>query len=150
MSEVLDETYDRFVAEEAPSLGLQLRVRVSALKVGMQDANALVFAAMATQVPPGYEMIPNDLLFQRQETLVPADRRGNLTLVMRGVGFAAARIDLGAVRKAIAGKSVESAKLYLMQSLPLQAEPDVNTWPAGLGRLPQLAFRISIDVKPEG
>ena len=150
VSEVVDETYDRFVAEEAPALGLQLRVQVTALKVGMQDANALVFAAMATQVPPGYEMIPNGLIFQRQETLVPADKRGNLTLVMRGTGFAAARIDLGAARKAIAGKPVESAKLYLMQSLPLQSEPDLNIWPAGLGRLPFLAFRISMDVKPEG
>ncbi len=150
VNEILDETFDRFVAEEAPSLGLQLRVRIAALKVGMQDANALVFAAMATKVPPGYELIPNGLLFQRQETLVPADRRGNLTLVMRGTGFAAARIDLDAVRRAIAGRPVASARSYLSESLPLQADPRLDVWPAALGRMPFLAFRISMDVRPEG
>jgi hypothetical protein len=150
VAEILDETYDRFVTEEAPTLGLQMRVQVAALKVGMEDANALVFVAMASKVPPGYEMIPNGLLFQRLETITPADRRSNLTMVMRGTGFAAARIDLGAVRKSVAGKSVEDAKIYLMQSLPLQFDPDMVIWPEWLDRLPFLSFRISIEVKPEG
>lgn len=150
VAEVLDETFDRFVTEEAPSLGLQMRVRVAALKVGMQDANALVFAAMAAQVPAGYEMIPNGLLFQRLETIVPADRRGNLTMVMRGTGYAVARLDMGAVRKAAAGKTVGAARSYLLESLPLQDDPKITLWPEWMSRLPSLAFRISIEVKPEG
>ncbi len=150
VAEILDETYDRFVTEESPSLGLEMRVQVTALKMGMQDANALVFASMARQVPPGYEMIPNGLLFQRVETIVPADRRGNLTLVMRGTGFAAARLDLDAVRRAVTGKSVDSARAWLLESLPLQVDPDIQVWPDWLGRLPSLAFRINIDIRPEG
>jgi len=150
VAEILDETYDRFVGEEAPSLGLQLSARVSAQKVGMQDANALVYAAIASRVPPGYELIPNGLTFDRAETLVPADKRGNLTLVMRGTGFAAARLDMTAVRKAIAGKPIESARLYLLQSLPLQADPDVRVWPDWFSRLPYFTFRTEIEIKPQG
>jgi hypothetical protein len=150
VAEILDETYDRFVGEEAPSLGLQIRARVSAQKVGMQDANALVYAAIASKVPSGYELIPEGLLFERTETLVPADRNGNLTLVMRGIGFAAARLDMAKVRKAIAGKPVESARLYLLQSLPLQADPDVRVWPKWFSRLPYFTFRTEIDIKPQG
>jgi hypothetical protein len=150
VAEVLDETYDRFVTEEAPSLGLQMRVRVAALKVGMQDANALVFAAMAAKVPPGYVMIPNGLVFQRLETIVPADRQGNLTMVMRGTGYAVAQLDMGAIRKAVTGKTMDAARGYLLESLPLQNEPEITLWPEWTSRLPPLAFRISIEVKPEG
>jgi hypothetical protein len=149
VAEVLDETYDRFVGEEAPSLGLQMRVRVTALKLGVQDANALVYAAMAAKTPPGHELIPNGLSFQRVETLVPADKRGDLTLVMRGSGFAAARLDSGAVRKAVTGKSVEAADVYLSQALPLQSDPQVEIWPSWFGRMPFLSFRIEIQVKPQ-
>jgi hypothetical protein len=148
--EVLDETFDRFVGEEAPSLGLQMRVQVSALKVGMQDANALVYAAMAAKTPPGHELIANGLTFQRVETLVPADRSGNLSFAMRGSGYAAARLDTDAVRRAVTGKGLETAKAYLTQSLPLQAEPVVQVWPSWFGRLPFLAFRTGIEIRPQG
>jgi len=150
VAEVLDETYDRFVGEEAPSLGLQMRVRVSALKVSMQDANALVYAAMAAKTPPGHELIANGLTFQRVETLVPADQRGNLSFAMRGSGYAAARLDTDAVRRAVAGKGRETVRAYLTQSLPLQAEPIVQVWPSWFGRLPFLPFRTQIEIRPQG
>jgi len=150
VSEVLDETYDRFVTEEAPSLGLQVRARIEGYKVGMQDANALVYAAMAGKVLPGYALIPDGLTFQRAETLIPADKRGNLTLVMRGIGYSAARLDLESVRQAIAGQPVEIARDYLLQSLPLQADPDMQVWPDWFGRMPYLTFRTEIEVKPQG
>lgn len=150
VAEVLDETYDRFVTEEAPSLGLQMRVSVAGLKVGMQDANALVYAAMAAQVPPGYELIPNGLGFRRDETLVPADKRGNLTLVMRGTGYASARLDLEAVRRSVAGLSVKQARTRLLETLPLQADPDIQVWPAWFGRVPHLTFRTAIEIRPQG
>jgi len=150
IAEVLDETYDRFVTEEAPSLGLQMRVSVAGLKVGMQDANALVYAAMAAQVPPGYELIPNGLGFRRDETLVPADKRGNLTLVMRGTGYASARLDLEAVRRSVAGLSIKQARAHLLETLPLQADPDVQVWPDWFGHVPQLTFRTEIEVRPQG
>lgn len=149
VAEVLDETFDRFVGEEAPAVGLQMRVRVSALKVGMQDANALVYATMAAKTPPGHELIANGLTFQRAETIVPADTHGNLLFAMRGSGYAAARLDAAAVRKAVAGKGLDSAKAYLNQSLPLQAEPLVEVWPSWFGRLPFLTFRTEIQVKPQ-
>jgi hypothetical protein len=150
VADILDETYDRFVTEEAPSLGLQMRMRVSALKVGMQDANVLVYSALASRVPPGYELIPNGLTFQREETLVPADKRGNLTLVMRGTGFAAARLDMEKVRRSVAGKPLESAREYLLESMPLQADPLVEVWPDWFGRVPYLTFRTEVQVKPQG
>ena len=150
VAEVLDETFDRFVGEEAPALGLQMRVQVSALKVGIQDANALVYAAMAAKTPPGHELIANGLTFQRVETLVPADKSGNLSFAMRGSGYAAARLDTDAVRRAVTGKGLEAAKAYLTQSLPLQAEPIVQVWPSWFGRLPFLTFRTGIEIRPQG
>jgi hypothetical protein len=32
----------------------------------------------------------------------------------------------------------------------LEAEPGIQVWPDWLGRLPFLAFRTTVDVKPEG
>jgi len=150
VAEVLDETYDRFVTEEAPSLGLQMRVYVTALKVGMQDANALVYSEMARLVPPGYELIPTGMAFQRKETLVPADQRGYLTLVMGGSGYAVAQLNQAAIRQAVSGLSVERAQDYLRQSLPLQADPIVQIWPSWFGRVPYLAFRTEVEIKPHG
>lgn len=147
VGEVLDETYDRYVTEEATSLSLQMRLRVLGLKIGMQDANTLVYAEMAARVPPDYELIADGLTFQRGEVILPADANGDILMEMSGAGFAAARFDHNKIRRAIAGKPVDEAINYLMRELPLQTAPEVNVHPDWLGRVPWLPLRIEINVK---
>lgn len=149
VSEVLDETYDRFVTEEAPAVSVQMRVSVTGLKIGMQDANTLVYAEMAARVPPGYELIADGLTFQRGEVILPADAQGDILLQMSGTGYVAARFDQNEIRQAIAGKPVDDAESYLTRELPLQVNPEISIKPAWLGRVPWLPLRIEIEVKTQ-
>lgn len=149
VSEVLDETYDRFVSEEAPALSLQMRVVVLGLKVGMQDANTLTYAEMAARVPPDYELIADGLAFKRGVVILPADSTGDILMQMSGEGFAAARFDLDQIRRAIAGKPIDEAALYLNRQLPLQTNPSLSVMPEWLGRMPYLPLRIEVEVKTQ-
>ncbi len=147
VSEVLDETYDRFVTEEAPVLSLQMQVTVLGLKVDMQEANALVYADMVSRVPEGYELIADKLAFKRGEIILPADANGDILMQMSGTGYVAARFDQDQIRRDIAGKSVDDAANYLARELPLQVGPDIDVKPGWLGRVPWLPLRIEIEVK---
>ncbi len=149
VNEVLDETFDRFVTEEATSVSLQMRVSVMGLKVSMEEANTLVYAGMAARVPPDYELIADGLTFQRGEVIVPADAGGDILLEVSGTGYAAAHFDHDQIRRAIAGQPVEEALNYLSKTLPLQREPAIVIKPDWLGRVPWLPFRIEIEVKTQ-
>jgi hypothetical protein len=71
-------------------------------------------------------------------------------MVMSGTGFASARLDMEKVRRAVAGKPLESARGYLLETMPLQADPLVEVWPDWFGRVPYLTFRTEIEIKPQG
>jgi hypothetical protein len=62
---ILELTFDREVTEQADELTLLMRVEYTAEKVRSEDANSLVFGALSAQTPPGYELLPEGMTFQR-------------------------------------------------------------------------------------
>ncbi len=149
VSEVVDETYDRFVTEEAAFVLLQMRLTVLGMKVDMQDANTLIYAEMAARVPPDYELIADGLTFKRGEIVLPADANGDILLEVSGEGFMSARFDKHHIRQSIAGESLDEAIRRLTLELPLQVAPQIDISPAWFGRVPWLPLRIGIEVKTQ-
>ncbi|MBN1887943.1 MAG: hypothetical protein JW850_08120 [Thermoflexales bacterium] len=149
VSQVLDETYDRFVTEEAQTVVLEMRLTVLGLKGHMADANTLAYAEMVAQVPPEYELIADGLAFEPGEIIVPADANGDILMEMTAKGYIAARFDRDQIRQAIAGKPVEQAVSYLAEELPLRFDPVVAVRPEWLGRVPWLPVRIQIEIRQQ-
>jgi hypothetical protein len=151
---ILELTFDHEVTEQADDLTLVMRVQYNAEKVKSEDANSLVFGALNAQTPPGYELLPEGMAFQRGEAFVISDTQNiSQTLYqfpMLGTGFAAANLDVGTAVGKIAGKSVEEATALLQDSLPLKKEPQITIFPTWFPVLPWLSFRIQTEVNPQG
>jgi hypothetical protein len=151
---ILELTFDHEVTEQADDLTLVMRVEYNAEKVKSEDANSLVFGALNAQTPPGYELLPEGMAFQRGEAFVISDTQTmSQTLYqfpMQGTGFAAADLDVGTAVSKIAGKPLEEAAAVLQDSLPLKTEPQIAIFPRWFPWLPWLSFRIQTEVNPQG
>jgi hypothetical protein len=151
---ILELTFDREVTEQADELTLLMRVEYAAEKVKSEDANSLVFGALNAQTPPGYELLPEGMAFQRGAAFVISDTQVlSQTLYqfpMQGTGFAAADLDVGTAIEKIAGKPLEEAVVLLQDSLPLKKDPEITIFPKWFPMLPWLSFRIQTEVDPQG
>lgn len=147
---ILEETFDHEVTEQADQLTLLMRVEYTVLKVASEDANALVFEAMQNQSPAGYELIPQGLSFQRGGAGPVEGSETLYQFVMQGVGYAAADLNVNQATGRIAGKSLAEARDLLKQALPLKRDPDINIYPDWFPWMPWLSFRIHTEVNPAG
>jgi hypothetical protein len=147
---ILELTFDREVTEQADELTLLMRVEYTAEKVKGEDANSLVFGALNAQTPPGYELLPEGMTFQRGEALLVPETENLYQFSMQGTGFAAANLNVGAAVEEITGKSPEKAVALLQDSLPLKKEPQIAIFPKWFPWLPWLSFRIQAEVNPQG
>ncbi len=147
---ILELTFDHLVTEQADDLTLVMRVQYTAEKVKSEDANSLVYGALTAQTPPGYELLPEGMAFQRGEALVISDTAVLYQFPVNGTGFAAANLDVGTAVKKVAGKPVEEATALLQDSLPLKKEPEIAIFPKWFPWLPWLSFRIQTEVNPQG
>jgi hypothetical protein len=147
---ILEFTFDHEVTEQADDLTLVMRVQYSAEKVKSEDVNSLVFGALNAQTPPGYELLPEGMTFQRGEALVISDTVMLYEFPMQGTGFAAADLNVGAAVKEISGQSLDKAMALLQDSLPLKKAPQITIFPKWFPWLPWLSFRIQTEVDPQG
>jgi hypothetical protein len=151
---ILELTFDHEVTEQADELTLVMRVAYSAEKVKSEDANSLIFGALNAQTPPGFDLLPEGMTFQRGEAFVISDTQTvTQTLFqfpMQGTGYAAADLDVGTAVNKIAGKPVADGAALLEDSLPLKKEPQIAIFPRWFPWLPWLSFRIQTEVNPQG
>lgn len=150
VAETQDETFDRFVTEEATELKLTLRLQVAGLAVNPADLDAVARSALAGRTPSGF-----DLLSARAERGDVAEEgtgtRVEYFMIARGIAGAA--IDENAVRKLIRGQTVDDARRLLQANYRLTGAPAIEIgpdWlPAALRRLPLVPMRIDISVRRE-
>ena len=107
-------------------------------------------ARQHAQTPPGYELLPEGMAFQRGEALLVPETENLYQFPMQGSGFAAADLDVGAAVEKIAGRSLPEATTLLQDSLPLKKEPRITIFPKWFPWLPWLSFRIQTEVNPQG
>ena len=150
IAEVQDETFDRFVTEEANELKLTLRMQVAGLAVSPADLDAVAREALVSKSPRGFE-----LLSARAERGDVAEEgtgtRVEYYMVARGIAGAA--IDENALKKLIRGQTPDEARRALQGAYRLNGAPSIEIspeWlPAPLTRLPLVPMRIDVTIRRE-
>jgi hypothetical protein len=138
------EDFDRRLGEQAPTLTLKARVRVEALAFDAQQANQVVRAALARQVPAGQQL--GDQIETRPGGLVSADEDSVVfEMFARGVAFD--RVDPERVRSMVRGRSVGDATRLISENFELAEGPVVEVYGSPLGRLPAMGNRIGVEIR---
>jgi len=145
----LDETYDRFVGEQADVLGLKMRVAARGTVIGGYNANALILYQLENDIDPNYRLLPQGLTFQPGEVLAVNDD-GAVIFKMRVLGNIGYRVPRAEVISEIQGKPVDLALDYLTRNYVLREPPSITVVPDWLGRVPFFPFRIQLRVQTEG
>jgi hypothetical protein len=143
--EVVSETYDKFVDEEADVLGMKMVVSASGTAIGGQDANALVYRLLEARVREGYQLTTDGLRFELGQIVAVEGRKASFT--MKASGLIVPVIDLNTVINDIRGRPVEEAENLLSQRFPLKERPAIKVAPDWLGRMPLLPFNIDVSIE---
>jgi len=143
--EVVSETYDEFVDEEADVLGMKMVVSASGTAIGGQDANALVYRLLEARVREGYQLTAEGLRFEAGQIVAVEGRKVSFT--MNASGLIVPVIDLNTVINDIRGRPIEEAENLLSQRFPLQGRPVIEVNPDWLGRMPLLPFNIDVSIE---
>ena len=149
---ILVENYDKFVAEIADTLGLEMRVVVSGVVIDEADATPLMLKILRNQVRSGFDLLPETCRLQRSELVGVRQEDRAVQFIMEGSGVMAAHMDVPLIQEAIRGQTPEYALNYLRANVPLRAEPQVALTPEWLPlhRIPWLPLRINVIVQTGG
>ncbi len=145
IASVQEETFDRFLTEQADSVTLNLRLQVAGLAIDPNDLQQVAQAILADRTPPGFRLLAINPT--RSESVEQTtDNTLQLRLVANGV--VATDVDPSLVRRMVRGKSIEEARAILQRAYPLQRPPSIQAQPEWLyrliGRLPLAAPRIQV------
>ena len=150
IADIQDETYDRFVTEQADEVKLNLRLQVAGLAVAPGDLENVAQTVIIDKIPKGYSLL--DVTTERGD--VSEEGTGLRTeFFVTAHARAGAKIDENEVKKAIRGKTVADAQSTLLQLYSLKGNPSILVGPDWLlryvNRLPFVTLRIETTVKRE-
>ncbi len=144
----LDETYDRFVGEQADALGLKMRVAARGSVIAGYNANALVLDQLEKNIDPKFQLLPQGLTFQPAQVESVSDD-GVVVFNMRVTGNIGLRLPKAEAIQAIQGKPIGDAIDYLTRTYGLKRPAEIVVMPDWLGRVPFFPFRIQLTIKTE-
>ena len=146
---ILVENYDKFVAEVADTLGLEMRIVVSGVAINEADAAPLMLEVLRSQVRSGFDLLPETSRLQCGQVIGVRQEDRAVQFNMEGSGVMAAHLDVPLIREAIRGQTPGFALDYLRANVPLRAEPQVTLSPEWLPvqRIPWLPLRINVVVQ---
>jgi len=142
------EAYNRFVTEQADTVGLNMRLLISGLAVDVDNAEAVAYTDLSRRLPPGYVLV--DARFELGEVAEEDVGPGWFTFFVTARGYAAAALDTQAAVDLIRGQRVDDAREQLLREFPLAEPPRIAIWPEQVQRLPLLPLRIDVHVVPQG
>ncbi|MCS6774320.1 MAG: baseplate J/gp47 family protein [Anaerolineae bacterium] len=148
IADVQDETYDRFIAEQADQVTLNMRLQVAGLAIDPRDVRALARDALLKKTPQGFSLLSIDQI----RSAVVEEGTGSLTQIyITARGKAGAEIDPNTVRELARGKTLAEAQIALLRTFSLRQSPRIELEPSWLtsGRLPLLTLRIEARVLRE-
>ncbi len=150
LADVLDETADRFVTEQADEVNVSTRIQVAALAVAPQDLNLLARAALEVKTPNGFSLLNAQAI--RGDAAEEGSGR-SVIYFMSARGQAGAEIDEDTVRRIVAGKTRGEAQSALLNAFPLSSTPRMTLepewWVRYVGRMPWITLRIDTTVRRE-
>lgn len=150
VADVQDETFDRFITEQADEVSLNMRLQVAGLAVDPRDLDTISREVLQQRVPQGFEL----LSVQSASGEVAEEGTGNDTVFyVNARGTAGANIDEREVKRLVRGKTMAEAQSALLQNFALVRNPQIITGPDWLmesvNRLPLVIQRIDTEVKRE-
>ncbi len=145
-----DESFDRFIGEQAERVALNMRLQVAGLAVSPRDLETLAREALKPKVPPGFDLLAAEA--RRGEVAEEGTGR-DVVLFVEARGLVGAAIDENAVRRLVRGKTPAEAQSVLLQTFSLKRNPRIEAGPdwlmALVNRLPILTIRIQTQVERE-
>ncbi|HDQ73102.1 MAG TPA: hypothetical protein ENN19_13580 [Chloroflexi bacterium] len=147
------ESYNRFLTEQAETVGLDMEILVSGWAVDVDNAKNVAYARLSRQLPPGYSLI--DARFQVGEMAEEDVGPGKFTFFVTASGYAAISLNTDKAVELVKGQPVEVARRRLLDAFPLAEPPRLALWPrwsgrlAWLDRMPLLPLRIDVRVVPK-
>ncbi len=149
IADVIAETYDSAVGEQADTLRLTLRIAATGLAVNENDARRVAQSALQKIVPTGEALI-GQVQFAR-DSAITVDAGGRVHFALAAVGAAVSLIDRDLVRSLVQSQSAPIANRRLLAALPLAEPPQIAIHPDWYARwynhLPWLSFRIDVIVR---
>lgn len=149
VADVQDESFDRFVGEQAENVTLNMRLQIAGLAIVPTDLNVIARSALTSLVPRGF-----DLLDVNTERGSVAEEGGSeIEYFVNASGIAGTRIDEESVKKLVRGKAPSEALKLLSGAYPLKSTPKITMEPEWLvkltNRIPFAPMRINVKVVRE-
>ncbi len=147
------ESYNRFLTEQAETVGLDMEILVSGWAVDVDNAKNVAYAHLSRRLPPEYKLI--DAHFKLGEMAEEDVGPGQFTFFVTASGYAAISLNTDEAMELIKGQPVDVARKRLTNEFPLAKEPQLTLWPRWSGRLtwldrmPLLPLRIDVQVAPK-
>ena len=147
------QAYNRFVTEQADTVGLNMRLLVSGWAVDADNAEAVAYTALSQRVPSGYRLL--NASFEIGEEAEEDIGLGSYAFFVTARGYADATLDTGKAVSLVRGQRVADARERLLAELPLVGEPQITLWPEWperlkwLERMPLIPLRIDVRVVPQ-
>ncbi len=150
IADVQEETYDRFITEQADQVTLNMRLQVAGLAVSPADLASVARQVLASKTPQGFSLL--SMSIERGD--VAEEGTGtNSVFFMVARGVAGAEIDENQVKREVRGKTVGEAQSTLLEKFALRSNPIIEIGPDWLtryiNRLPFVTLRINVTVKRE-
>ncbi|MEE8391291.1 MAG: hypothetical protein V3S14_10925 [Anaerolineae bacterium] len=148
------ESYNRFVTEQADTVGLEMQLLVSGLAVDVDNAETVAYVNLSSRLPPGYALV--DAHFELGEVAEEDIGPGRFTFFVTARGYAAVGLDADTAVDLVRGQPVAYAREQLLSKFPLAQDPQIVLWPEWperlkwLERLPFLPLRIRVQILPQG
>ena len=145
-----DESFDRFIGEQADAVNMNMRLQVAGLAISPRDLETLAREALKPKVPQGFDLLAAEA--RRGEVAEEGTGR-DVVLFVEARGLVGAAIDENVVRRLVRGKTPTEAQSALLQSFSLKRNPRIEVGPnwlmALINRLPILTIRIHTQVERE-
>ena len=150
IADVQNETYDRFVTEQADEVKLDMRLQVAGYAVSPGDLDTVARSVLLDKVPQGFSLL--DMSTERGDVAEEGTGMRTVFYVVAH-GIAGAKIDENQVKREVRGKTAADAQSILLQKFALKGNPVIEVEPAWLlryvNRLPFVTLRIQTQVNRE-
>ena len=140
------QAYTHLVGEETPTLGLSLRLLVTAQKVKLRDVHALAYHHLAANLPEGYRL--TDARFEYGEAAEEEVGPGRFTFYVASYGYATSHIAPEEIIHLVKGRKVAEARAALTSELPLARPPEITVSPDWFPYMPFLDLRYTVEIMP--
>ncbi len=140
--QVMEQRYDQMVNQRSDVLSMRMKIVARGIAVDTASLDDLAIRYLETKKDGEVSAIEDSLVVQQEEQL--RVEKDEVHLVMAAHCEMASVIDLEATQKAIRGKKISEAKVWLQKNLPLQKAPQIAVLPEWWDRIPLLPLRTEI------